>query len=654
MTSTSSQRPQTSRPRGVCSYFNSPRGCLNGQMCKFLHGAEQTMSPYDTNKVCRFYSAGYCKRGDNCWFRHLSFTPPAFPTTNASSAPSDSPASNPVLAASDSEDDDNMCCICQEKPTTYGLLIGCSHICCLQCIRGWRDRIGKPVDILESGNTKKCPYCRTPSHFVTPSSFFYSSGDPRKEVVIAKYKASMARTPCKYFERSAQRHCPFGRDCFYQHKNRDGTHHVFPFGADYYLERSRQHRRNVYSGVDYESAAPGLGRALEALRQRLLAFQSSSDEDSGAFGLLEDILTSFGSNPPDDPLSYSTALRVMSNIFDEADEDDEDESIEDDEDDELPPPLEPFARPQATSERTNTPSPLPLTRSYMTSVSTDQDPEPRPIVVNDPDDFGGVAVTTTVHVHHDDVAVSSNAIDGEVLGPYVPVGADVYGMRTASGTNLSSLLHHNSADSEIYPDHPRRPRSALLSYATEHHNSFAPSAVGSHLVQQQQSVPTSPPPLEPVLRSPIIASTSRASLNCHSDDEGRSQLSLNPPNDIPATAAVRSSSAASAPPQPSVPSDSVPVAVDANPSAASASSSSSARKESRRKSERERRSFVTDGRGRVVATADSESDAAPSLFWTQPPTVIETSVVEERGAANLSNTNSVATLDSAEGDSAPS
>lgn len=92
---------------------------------------------------------------------------------------------------------------------------GCSHVFCLQvwslsltplwilmidylqCLRDWRDPTGKSEDIVESGNTKSCPFCRCPSLFVTPSSHFYASGNPRKEEAVDLYKASMARVPCR-------------------------------------------------------------------------------------------------------------------------------------------------------------------------------------------------------------------------------------------------------------------------------------------------------------------------------------------------------------------------------------------------------------------------------------------------------------------------
>lgn len=59
-------------------------------------------------------------------------------------------------------------------------------------------------------------------------------------------------------------------------------------------QRSRQRRRNMFTPGDYGTAAPNLGRALEALRQRLLSFQTTNDDDGGAFGLVRvvDILSS--------------------------------------------------------------------------------------------------------------------------------------------------------------------------------------------------------------------------------------------------------------------------------------------------------------------------------------------------------------------------
>ena len=65
------------------------------------------MTPYDKNKVCRYHIAGYCNRGDKCWFKHSD---PIKPGSSSREPPS----------ASDEEE--HLCSICYDKPTTYGLL----------------------------------------------------------------------------------------------------------------------------------------------------------------------------------------------------------------------------------------------------------------------------------------------------------------------------------------------------------------------------------------------------------------------------------------------------------------------------------------------------------------------------------------------------
>ncbi|KAF9268987.1 hypothetical protein L218DRAFT_852143, partial [Marasmius fiardii PR-910] len=219
-------RPSTSKSRGICKYYTTPRGCFNGKKCKFIHGDPQVdkgvnarLTPYDQSKTCWYYARGYCKRAEKCWFLH------------------ELPQSREVGKALDeNEDIDENCSICFEKPSLYGLLTGCSHVFCITCLKQWRDPAAKSVDMVDSGVHKKCPMCRAPSSFITPSSLFYKSEDPRKEETINLYKLSMARVPCKYFQQSiikkAKPMCPFGKDCFYQHLNDDGTPYIFREGVE--------------------------------------------------------------------------------------------------------------------------------------------------------------------------------------------------------------------------------------------------------------------------------------------------------------------------------------------------------------------------------------------------------------------------------------
>ncbi|KAJ7801903.1 hypothetical protein B0H14DRAFT_2894298 [Mycena olivaceomarginata] len=209
----SSSRPSTSKPRGLCKYYTTERGCFNGNKCKFLHGPAATHTPYDRAKTCRFYAAGFCKRGAQCWFSHVKGK------------------EKEVI-----DDEDDLCSICFDKPDTYGLLTGCSHIFCITCIKQWRDPVNKSVDVVDSGNIKRCPMCRQPAKFIIPSSKFYAQGEA-KDAAMARYMDSMKRVPCKHFQKSlssarAVPFCPFGKDCFYQHRNPDGSDYITTQGID--------------------------------------------------------------------------------------------------------------------------------------------------------------------------------------------------------------------------------------------------------------------------------------------------------------------------------------------------------------------------------------------------------------------------------------
>ncbi|KAK7686371.1 hypothetical protein QCA50_010595 [Cerrena zonata] len=268
----SAQRPRTSKPRGVCRYYTTPRGCFAGSSCKFLHGDEQKLTPYDQSKTCRYYTAGYCRRGADCWFLHSD----------------PGPAAKVVVSPIASDDDDYVCSICLEKPVTFGLLAGCDHIFCLECIRQWRNPPVTPEDGAVDRLKKCCPLCRVASPFVTPSSHFYSSTHPGKAATINQYKASMARVPCRYFQaslHSSQRFCPFGKDCFYQHKNEDGSDHVFAEGVEHYIKPdsgTRSRGRFTFTSSDDYVDTPWIeemSATLDAIRASLPDFlQQPLDE----------------------------------------------------------------------------------------------------------------------------------------------------------------------------------------------------------------------------------------------------------------------------------------------------------------------------------------------------------------------------------------
>lgn len=50
-----------------------------------------------------------------------------------------------------------------ESGRRFGVLSGCRHAFCLDCIRKWRGRLDLPKETLRA-----CPMCREPSFYVVP------------------------------------------------------------------------------------------------------------------------------------------------------------------------------------------------------------------------------------------------------------------------------------------------------------------------------------------------------------------------------------------------------------------------------------------------------------------------------------------------------
>ena len=116
------------------------------------------------------------------------------------------------------------CAVCLEpvvqRGCWFGLLDGCPHAFCLPCVRQWRETHAKRPEVARS-----CPVCRTPSHFVIPSSFLVA--DERKHSLILGYQRKLRAIPCRHFA-YGEGHCPFGTSCFYAHTDRSGRPLVTP------------------------------------------------------------------------------------------------------------------------------------------------------------------------------------------------------------------------------------------------------------------------------------------------------------------------------------------------------------------------------------------------------------------------------------------
>ena len=161
--------------------------------------------------------------------------PAAATAAQAASTPQQSwPMSSQAFEFAFTEDEiaasqDLKCAVCLETvvktdsehvlPRRFGILPNCAHVFCLECIRGWRKS-----DISDRASTKEfarcCPCCRVESGFIVPSKYFVASKF-RRFRLVATYKASLKRIPCKHF--SASGTCPFGSSCFYLHVLADGS-----------------------------------------------------------------------------------------------------------------------------------------------------------------------------------------------------------------------------------------------------------------------------------------------------------------------------------------------------------------------------------------------------------------------------------------------
>jgi E3 ubiquitin-protein ligase makorin len=108
----------------------------------------------------------------------------------------------------------------------FGLLSSCDHMFCIHCLRTWRHQQKKNASNNASSDrtsirVRACPACRQASDFVVPSDRFCTGEEKRQ--VVSSYQARLSCTPCKRFNGKLGS-CPFGRDCFYAHWNRETGH----------------------------------------------------------------------------------------------------------------------------------------------------------------------------------------------------------------------------------------------------------------------------------------------------------------------------------------------------------------------------------------------------------------------------------------------
>lgn len=157
-------------------------------------------------EVCKFFLQGNCRFGNRCRASHAV-----------------------VLSVEDQllrEEEEQAsreaeCGICCDKVTgSFGLLVSCNCVFCLNCIKEWRLK-GK--EIADKATVRLCPLCRKESLDVIPSKFFVKH-PARKQELLDSYRSVRSAIPCKFYKSSTPWSCPFGNACVYAHLLPDGSH----------------------------------------------------------------------------------------------------------------------------------------------------------------------------------------------------------------------------------------------------------------------------------------------------------------------------------------------------------------------------------------------------------------------------------------------
>lgn len=161
----------------------------------------------------------------------------------------------------DDDDDARVCGICFEPPRSYGILSCCDHAFCHSCLMGWRTRGSSDVV-----SRRVCPTCRKASDYVVPSSRM-PADDSEKERMLRKYKVGRISIPCKNFESGKLGSCPFGRDCFYAHSDRNGKDIKARDKSMQELFEMRQRDRDGGNNRDLEYITDMLRRESEGIRR---------------------------------------------------------------------------------------------------------------------------------------------------------------------------------------------------------------------------------------------------------------------------------------------------------------------------------------------------------------------------------------------------
>jgi E3 ubiquitin-protein ligase makorin len=188
---------------------------------------------------CPYYASGSCRFGEHCELMHHGDDRPAAGRGGGEANDDDN---------NDDDDDGGplVCGICLEPPRSFGILSCCNHAFCYSCLMEWRKEGSSDV-----ASRRVCPTCRMSSDYVVPSPYMPSNSD-EKERILREYRDRCSTIPCKKFELGRLGSCPFGRDCFYAHADRNGKDIKMRDRSMQQLYETRQRERNDRDSRDIE------------------------------------------------------------------------------------------------------------------------------------------------------------------------------------------------------------------------------------------------------------------------------------------------------------------------------------------------------------------------------------------------------------------
>ncbi|VDK44634.1 unnamed protein product [Anisakis simplex] len=183
--------------------------------------------------LCPYFEAGNCEKGDECEFVHgmvcdmcnYACLHPADSEQRAQHKRECMAAHEAAMeeAFAEARSADKVCGICmesiRERDARFGILEGCRHCFCLECIRKWRRNQSEDF---EKETVRSCPECRTHSDFVIPAKYWVEDANDKKKL-IDDFRANAKQKRCKYMKKGNVDDCPFGNKCFYKHQLPDGT-----------------------------------------------------------------------------------------------------------------------------------------------------------------------------------------------------------------------------------------------------------------------------------------------------------------------------------------------------------------------------------------------------------------------------------------------